>query len=169
MGLAIGIPLGWATVKVVNTTPAVMRSDLQEDYMRMAIDSFRVNREPNLALQRWDNLGPAAAPTFVEIQKNPEGIDPAVIIAYGQVIDTVKRAGGSKATPTPAASTAPSRTTTLAGAVLVLALVGGAIAIFVLATLAVELTGPRNARGAYRHQNRTVRPLGARRIMNRRE
>jgi hypothetical protein len=131
VGLAVGIPLGWATVKVVNTTPAVMRADLQEDYLRMAIDSFRVNRDPNLAVQRWDSLGPAAAPIFVEIQKNPEGIDPAVIIAYGQVIETVKRAGASKATPVPTASSAPSRTTTLVGAVLVLAILGGALVIFV--------------------------------------
>ena len=53
-GLAVGIPVGWATVKVVNTTPAVMRPDLQEDYLRMAIDSFRVNRDPNLAVRRWE-------------------------------------------------------------------------------------------------------------------
>lgn len=141
VGVAVGIPLGWGTVKVVNTTPAVMRADLQEDYLRMAIDSFRVNRDPNLAVQRWDSLGPAAAPVFVEIQKNPEGIDPAVIVAYGQVIDTVKRAGGSKETPTPAASGAPSRTMTLVGAILVLAVLGGAVAIFVWRRLRGNRTG----------------------------
>jgi hypothetical protein len=124
VGLAIGLPLGWATVKVVNTTPAVMRPDLQEDYLRMAIDSFRVNRDPNLAVQRWDDLGPAAAPMFVEVQKNPEGIDPAVITAYGQVIQAVKGANPSNTTP----ATTPgglSGTTILIGAVLVLLLVGG--------------------------------------------
>ena len=51
LGLLVGIPLGWATVRVVNTTPAVMRPDLQEDYLRMAIESFQVNRDPNLAVQ----------------------------------------------------------------------------------------------------------------------
>ncbi len=73
VGLAVGIPLGWKTVTVVDTTPAVMRSDLQQDYLRMAIDSFRVNRDPNLAVHRWDNLGPAAAPMFVEIRKESRG------------------------------------------------------------------------------------------------
>jgi hypothetical protein len=124
VGLAIGLPLGWATVKVVNTTPAVMRPDLQEDYLRMAIDSFRVNRDPNLAVQRWDNLGPAAAPMFVEVQKNPEGIDPAVITAYGQVIQAIKAANQSNSSST----TPPgglSGTAILIGAVLVLLLVGG--------------------------------------------
>jgi hypothetical protein len=124
VGLAVGIPLGWATVKVVNTTPAVMRPDLQEDYLRMAIDSFRVNRDPNLAVQRWDDLGPAAAPMFVIVQKNPEGIDPAVITAYGQVIQAVKGANPSNTTPA-ATPGGLSGTAILIGAVLVLLLVGG--------------------------------------------
>jgi len=126
VGLVVGIPLGWKTVTVVDTTPAVMRSDLQQDYLRMAIDSFRVNRDPNLAVHRWDNLGTAAAPMFVEIQKNPEGIDPAVITAYGQVIQAVK--GANPSSPASAA-TSPgglSGITILIGAVLVLLLVGGA-------------------------------------------
>jgi len=89
LGILIGIPLGWNTVTVADTTPAVMRSDLQEDYLRMAIDSFSVNPDPNLAVQRWQSLGPAAAPAFSDIQKNPGKTNPAVIQAYGTVIQTV--------------------------------------------------------------------------------
>lgn len=126
VGLAVGIPVGWKTVTVVDTTPAVMRSDLQQDYLRMAIDSFRVNRDPNLAVRRWDALGPAAAPMFTEIQKNPEGIDPAVITAYGQLITTVKGAGTTNSTPTAAPTSGFSVSTILIGAVVVLLLVGGA-------------------------------------------
>lgn len=137
VGVAVGVPLGWATVRVVNTTPAVMRADLQEDYLRMAIDSFRVNRDPNLAVRRWDSLGPAAAPLFVKIQKDPQGIDPVVIIAYGQVIQAVKGSNpaSAQAATTPAAG--PSGTTVLLGAVLVLLLVGAAIAFFLLRRLLV--------------------------------
>ena len=126
IGVAIGVPLGWATVTFANTTPAVMRPDLQEDYLRMAIDSFRVNRDPNLAVRRWDDLGPAAAPMFVEIQQNPEGIDPAVITAYGQVVQTVK--GSTQPTPSTPANKPPaglSTTTIVIGAVVVLLLVVG--------------------------------------------
>jgi hypothetical protein len=144
VGLAAGIPLGWATVRVVNTTPAVMRPDLQEDYLRMAIDSFRVNRDPNLAVQRWDELGPAAAPMFVKVQEDPKGMDPAVIVAYGQVIQAVKgqslapqgtqsAAGSSSATP--------FRTVLLIAAIVVLALVAAAVALFV-----VRRASPRLAR-----------------------
>jgi hypothetical protein len=100
LGIIIGVFLGWNTVTVVDTTPAVMRSDLQEDYLRMAIDSFGVNPDPNLAVQRWQNLGPAAAPAFSDIQKNPGKTNPAVIQAYGTVIQTVL---GSTSAP-PAAS-----------------------------------------------------------------
>ena len=81
LGIIIGIPIGWNTVTVVNTTPDVLRFDLQEDYLRMAIDSFGVNPDPNLAVQRWNNLGAAAAPAFSDIQKNPGKMNPAVIRA----------------------------------------------------------------------------------------
>ncbi len=131
VGLAVGVPLGWATVKVVNTTPAVMRPDLQEDDLRMAIDSFRVNRDPNLAVQRWDNLGTAASTAFLEVQKDPQGIDPAVITAYGQVIQAVKGANPANSTP----STAPgglSGTVIVVGAVVVLLLVVGTGGLFFL-------------------------------------
>jgi hypothetical protein len=131
VGLAIGIPLGWSTVKVVNTTPDVMRSDLQADYLRMAIDSFRVNRDPNLAVQRWDNLGPGAVPAFIAIQEDPGGIDPAVISAYGQVIQAVKGVDPTSAAAAPPPSRAPfSGTTVLVGALAVLLLLG-AVAAFV--------------------------------------
>ena len=89
VGIIIGVPIGWNTVTVVNTTPAVMRSDLQEDYLRMAIESFQLNPDPNLAVQRWESLGPAAAPAFSDIQKNPGKMDPAAIQTYGEVIQTV--------------------------------------------------------------------------------
>lgn len=132
LGLVIGVPVGWATVKVVNTTPAVMRPDLQEDYLRMAIDSFRVNRDPNLAVRRWDNLGPAAAEMFVKVQKDPAGIDPVVIVAYGQVIQAVKGQNPSVAEGEVKPSAGPSRTLLILGAVAVLVLVAAAIAMFVL-------------------------------------
>jgi hypothetical protein len=124
LGLMIGIPLGWSTVKVVNTTPAVMRPDLQEDYLRMAIQSFQVDRDPNLAVRRWDDLGTAAAPLFVRIQQNPDGINPAVVTAYGQVIQAVKgNSTGTEGQESPAGL--PSGTIILV-AVLVLLLVAGA-------------------------------------------
>jgi hypothetical protein len=77
---------------------------------------------------------------FVEVQKNPEGIDPAVITAYGQVIQTVKGANPSNSTPT----TAPgglSGTTILIGAIVVLLLVGGTGGLIFLRRLLRNPTG----------------------------
>jgi hypothetical protein len=133
LGLIVGIPLGWATVRVVNTTPAVLRPDLQEDYLRMAIESFQVDRDPNAAVRRWDALGPAAAPLFVEVQKNPGTIDPRVIAAYGQLIQAVKASEGQ--TPETATPGGLSGGTIVLIAVLFLVLVGGAVGLFFLRRL----------------------------------
>jgi hypothetical protein len=141
LGVGLGVPLGWATVRVVNTTPAVLRADLQEDYLRMAIDSFRVNRDPNLAAARWDALGAAAAPMFVSVQKDPAGIDPVVIIAFGEVIQAVKGAGSAADVPAAAALPRPPRTTLLVGAVVVLVLVGAAGVLFVVRRVVQKRAG----------------------------
>ncbi len=133
LGLIIGIPLGWATVKVVNTTPAVLRPDLQQDYLRMAIESFQVNQNPDLAVRRWDDLGAAAAPLFVEVQQNPQGIDPAAITAYGQIIQTVK--GANPSIPPVEAPAGISGGTVVLIAVLLLLLVGGAAGVMFLRRL----------------------------------
>ncbi|MBI2759369.1 MAG: hypothetical protein HYX49_11925 [Chloroflexi bacterium] len=144
VGIVIGLTWAWAIQPpvVTNTTPEVMRADLQEDYLRMTIDSFRVNRNPNLAVQRWEQLGNAAAPMYAVIQSKPNGIDPAVITAYGQVIQAVK--GPNALVPAGPASAAPSAggpfsgSTVLITAVLVLLLVGGVAAFIFLRRLLVN-------------------------------
>jgi len=128
LGIIIGIPIGWNTVTVVNTTPDVLRFDLQEDYLRMAIDSFGINPDPNLAVQRWNNLGAAAAPAFSDIQNNPGKMNPAVIRAYGQVIQTVLTA--SPANPATPSGGSSLRLKVLLGALAVILLVA-AVAAFI--------------------------------------
>jgi hypothetical protein len=55
----------------------------------MAIDSYHLNPDQNLAVQRWQNLGIGAQSAFSAIQANPQTIDPAVIQNYGELITTV--------------------------------------------------------------------------------
>ncbi len=90
-GLFVG--LLWAyvidPVDFINATPSYLRADLQEDYLRMAIDSYHLNPDQNLAVQRWQNLGIGAQSAFSAIQANPQTIDPAVIQNYGELITTV--------------------------------------------------------------------------------
>jgi hypothetical protein len=89
-GLMVGLLIGWvvAPVEFVDATPAYLRADLQEDYLRMAIDSYSVNQSPDLAVQRWLGLGEGAQQAYTNIQANPNGVDPAAIQSYGQVITT---------------------------------------------------------------------------------
>ncbi|MBE0671292.1 MAG: hypothetical protein IH588_11935 [Anaerolineales bacterium] len=100
-GLLLGLLFGYviAPVKFVDATPAYLRADLQEDYLRMAIDSFRLNSDPNLAVQRWQNLGVGAQQAYSNIQANPGTADPAVVKAYGDVITAVLSSGGGQPAP----------------------------------------------------------------------
>jgi hypothetical protein len=55
----------------------------------MAIDSYRLNPDPNLAVERWKGLGVGAQQAFTEIQADPQKADPAVIKNYGDLITNV--------------------------------------------------------------------------------
>lgn len=90
LGLALGLFWAWEInpVEFVDATPSYLRADLQEDYLRMAIDSYGVNHSADFAVQRWMGLGAGAQQAYANIQANPNGVDPAAIQAYGQVITT---------------------------------------------------------------------------------
>jgi hypothetical protein len=92
VGLIIGMIFGWVIwpVQWTNATPEVLRADLQEDYMRMAIDSFRVNGDQALAVQRWDNLGASAPGAFFVVQQGPQGLDPLSITNFQQVVTAAR-------------------------------------------------------------------------------
>ena len=87
-GLALGLIVGWGIwpVQWTDATPEVLRADLQEDYLRMTIDSFRLNGDQILAVQRYQSLGPNAAQVFVKIKQEPGSLDPAAILAFDQLV-----------------------------------------------------------------------------------
>ena len=97
-GLLLGLLIAWvvAPVQFVDATPSSLRADLQEDYLRMTIDSFRLNSNPDLAVQRWQNLGSGAQSAYNSIQANPKEADPSVIKAYGDLITSVLSAGAEQ-------------------------------------------------------------------------
>ena len=112
VGLAIGLIVGWGIwpVQWTDATPQVLRADLQEDYMRMTIDSFRVNSNPDLAVRRYEELGNNAAQTFLNIEQNPGDLDPAIIAIFRQVVETSL---GSIDTAAATATEKPSSISTL--------------------------------------------------------
>ena len=60
VGVLIGLSIGWGLwpVQWKDADPSFLRADLQDDYLRMAVDSYRVNGDKTLAIQRFQELGP---------------------------------------------------------------------------------------------------------------
>ena len=109
MGVLMGFIIAWGLwpVDVVDTTPEVMRADLQEDWLRMAAETYARTNNPDEAVRRWNDLGDAAGATYVRLQANPGSMDPAVLQNYGGLIQTVQGPivpapdnGGASATTT---------------------------------------------------------------------
>jgi hypothetical protein len=98
LGLILGLIIGWGIwpVKWTDAAPDVLRADLQEDYLRMAIDSYRATKGLNpqaaadLAVYRWENLGAAAGPTYARVSANPGYLDQASIQDFGLIIQSRK-------------------------------------------------------------------------------
>jgi len=84
LGLFLGILYGWVISPVQWTDAAVdhLRADLQEEYLRMAIDSYAFNPEPTLAKKRFEDMGPGGEAVLAGILQSPQGQNPQVIAAY---------------------------------------------------------------------------------------
>lgn len=133
LGLILGLIIGWGIwpVQWTDAAPDVLRADLQEDYLRMAIDSYRATKGLNpqaaadLAVYRWENLGATAGPTYARVSANPGYLDQASIQDFGLIIQS--RKGPIDAGPS-APETAATSQYVLYGAVfvvLVLVAAGG--------------------------------------------
>ena len=72
LGLILGLIIGWGIwpVEWTDATPEVLRSDLQEDYLRMAMESFSRTGDQQTALNRWNSLGTAAQPTLQRLARH---------------------------------------------------------------------------------------------------
>ena len=122
VGVVLGLFIGWGTKEFKDATPYYLRPDLREDYLRMTIDSFRLNQNPNLAVQRWQGLGAPAQEIYNNIQSNPGDQDPAVIQAYGQLVTEVLSAGGGQPAAEPTTGMSPIMRTALIGIGIILVL-----------------------------------------------
>ena len=98
IGLVLGLFIGaivigyWLwPVQWTDAAPSHLRPDLQEDFLRAAIDSYAVSQNSAQASARYAELGAAGPTTLENIQENPGYQDPAQIQAYSAVVqaDTV--------------------------------------------------------------------------------
>jgi hypothetical protein len=72
------------------------REDLQENYLRMALDSFRVTGDEQGVLARYNDLGPNAPVVLEKLKTNPD-TDQGVIAVFEDVLKN-----NPSAEPTPA-------------------------------------------------------------------
>jgi hypothetical protein len=100
LGLAAGLGYAWGLnpVQWINGEPQQLRADLQEDYLRMAIDSYSVNRDPDLALRRYSDLGESAKLTLDAVAVDPQEVSPTAIQGFRALIEIEQEAS---ATPQP--------------------------------------------------------------------
>ena len=125
LGLILGLIIGWGIwpVQWTDAAPDVLRTDLQEDYLRMAIDSYRLTKTLNpqaaadLAVYRWENLGEAAGATYGRVSSNPGYLDQPSIQDFGLVIQS--RKGPINASPTAPEATSAASQLVLYGAIVV--------------------------------------------------
>jgi hypothetical protein len=100
IGVAIGMVYAWVInpVQWVDGEPQQLRADLQEDYMRMAIDSHSVNRDAELALIRFEALGENGSATLVAVSEDPQELSPNAIQSFRAVIEIDEESGEADAT-----------------------------------------------------------------------
>jgi hypothetical protein len=100
LGLILGLIIGWGLWPVTysETTPELLRADLQEDYLRMAMESFSRTGDQQTAVRRWNDLGPAALPTLQRLQPS---VDPALYQQFAAAVQAPVVPGGPiQGTPT---------------------------------------------------------------------
>jgi hypothetical protein len=106
LGLLLGLIIGWGLwpVQWTNASPAVLREDLQKDYLRMTIDSYNRTGDPNVAMQRWNNLGDSADYVYGLLVADPGYLNPTDLQNFGLLVQSIKGAPISPTTPGSASS-----------------------------------------------------------------
>jgi hypothetical protein len=88
LGIILGVFYAWVINPVEWTDAAVehLRFDLQEDYLRMAIDSYSVNKDVELATNRYAQLGEEAIVVWQSVLVNPGTVQPNAIQEFGVAV-----------------------------------------------------------------------------------
>jgi hypothetical protein len=107
VGLALGLLYAWviSPVEWIDQPMTFLRADLQEEYLRSAIDSYRVNADEGLAYKRYMDIGPSAPQLFARVDANPGSLDPGAVAQFKQML--TKR-NALTALPTATPGTAPA-------------------------------------------------------------
>ncbi|HXD09651.1 MAG TPA: hypothetical protein VN653_06280 [Anaerolineales bacterium] len=132
LGLLLGLIIGWGIWPRTYTdqTPELLRADIQDDYMRMAIESYRANKGVNAqaaadaAVTRWEYLGPAAGAKYGRVVANPSNLDQPSIQDFGLIIQS--RKGAIDTNPAGAGTSSAAGTYVLYASIFVVVVLLGA-------------------------------------------
>lgn len=119
LGILIGILYAWvlSPVVVIDATTAQLRPDLRVDVLRMAIDSYSVNRDADLAMERYRALGDAGPETLRQLAASPGEVSPTALQSFNALVEILQSATPGAAGTTPAATGGtPSSATSAAAA-----------------------------------------------------
>jgi hypothetical protein len=121
LGLVVGLVWAWgiAPVQWKDVPPTQLGTTYQEEYLRMAIDSYSVHPDNNLALQRFQSLGEVGPDTLTAIVKNPGNLDGTAVALFSNIVQPSMLV----ATPTPESGETPAKKSTLTSVLLILAAV----------------------------------------------
>jgi len=131
VGLFIGlVVLGWGLwpIQWTNATPSSLRPDLQEEYLRMTIDSFVNNPVNELAIQRFQELGADGPAVLERIRVGYP--DQNAVKNFAEIV----QASIPKATTTPPGT---GQTPAKSGAFIIILIIGGAVILFAILGFAV--------------------------------
>ena len=125
IGVAIGMVYAWVInpVQWVDGEPQQLREDLQEDYLRMAIDSHSVNRDAELALVRFQALGENGSVTLVAVSEDPQELSPDAIQSFHAVIEIDEQSSDAEETDGSALSQISGLIIPICGATVLIGLV----------------------------------------------
>ena len=107
VGIALGLGWGWGIqpVEWVDAPANLLRPDLQDEYMRMTIDSFRVNGDEELAVKRYNDLGANGYSLFQNVKANPGKLDPNFVDQFRDLLKRRNLYNPPTGTPAPGGST----------------------------------------------------------------
>ncbi|MGD0612055.1 MAG: hypothetical protein ABSB41_11110 [Anaerolineales bacterium] len=100
VGIILGLIWAWVIqpVEWVNVPPDKLGSYYQEQYLRAAIDSYKVKPDAALAMQRYQGLGAIGPTLLAQIEANPGSQDAGSILNFA---NAVQPPASPSVTPTP--------------------------------------------------------------------
>jgi hypothetical protein len=143
LGTVFGlVVLGWIVwpVQYIDTTPEMLRSDIQLDYLRMAVDSYSVNGDATLARSRYEALGNDRLDLLAQLREDgltdPERLKIFEILIANLYVSEAE-------TPQAAATPMPS-VSGIDNALSILAILGAVIGVAIAIVLAVNIRRQRD-------------------------